>query len=223
MGDRVLLDYVGVGTLPHPKRFPDGPGPSPSVGGVIGEAVPFFGWPRPPEPRRPILLDPDLQNALRRAIKPAVILHVAMLSEPVILVVVGVVLGQLGIFGNTHGLKSDIGFMHMIFIGTSALSFGFSFFFRRSMLSREKLIPSGADAMVVVGNYNRAQAVSNVCAVMPAPLGLVDFMMTGELTLLVVCAAIGVAMMMMTFPRLETLEAAAEAWLERGETLETEK
>lgn len=169
------------------------------------------------------MLDPDLQNELRQATTTAVVLHVAMLFEPVVLVVMAVVLGKSSILENAPGLNSDGGSAHALFVGMSALSFGLFFLFRRSMLSPEKLAPEGADAKAVVGNYKRAQIVPNACAVAPSILGLVNFVITGDMTFLFVCAAIGVAMMIMTFPRHETLEAAVEAWLERGETSGTAK
>ena len=158
--------------------------------------------------------DPNLQKELTQASKTVGIVHIAMLCEPVILVVVAFMLNSAGLLRTMPEGDSLVSMMRAIFVLLSVVGFAGFFAVWRIMLSPEKIAPNGAAAAKIRSNYVSAQVCLDVIAATPTTFGFVLFVLSGKMLFLVIVAVIGIALMIVFFPRsgdLETMVAAQAA------------
>jgi hypothetical protein len=171
------------------------------------------------------LPDPNLRKELAQANKTAGTIHIAMLCEPVLLVVLAIMLRQAGVLRTMPAGDSLLGAMSTIFVLLSVAGFAGFFAVWRIMFSPNRIAPNGAAASKIRTNYISAQLCLNVLATTPSIFGFVLFVFSGGMIFLVVVAAVGIALMLATFPRpgnLETIVAqqAAKAKESSMETIE---
>lgn len=155
--------------------------------------------------------DPNLQEELTQASKTATIVHCAMLCEPVILVVVALVLRNAGVLRTMGEEDSLVGIMRTIFFLLSVLAFGGFIAVWRLMFTPEKMVPRGIAPSKIRTNYVSAHVSLDVIATLPTTFGFVLFVLSGAMTFLVVVALVGIVLMIVVFPRPETLASMVAA------------
>jgi hypothetical protein len=171
--------------------------------------------------RKAIVLDPDVQQELRDSSKTAVILHLAMLSEPVIYVIVAMVLKKTGAIASEGEAPTLVPLVRSIAVFVSVLVIAAVILLRRVLFSPERLAPSGATVRDIGMLYARSQIVIDTLAALPATLGLVLFLIGGSMEFLFLLAITSLAILVLIFPRYDVLEQAVMARIMKGETVRT--
>jgi hypothetical protein len=164
------------------------------------------------------LLDPDLRQELKQISRTVTFLHTGLLFEPLLYIGIAIALKQAGSLESSPHAESFLGVIHAAFILISALAFAAVVALRRALFSPERVIPDGADIARIRDGYSRSQIVSDALAVTPPTLGLVYFIMSGSMGLLIVTSIVTLGVMIFCFPRYETLEAAVTARIAQGWT-----
>ena len=164
------------------------------------------------------MLDPQFQEELKNANKTVLILHVSMMSEPLVYVIVAFVLRGVSNFKGLEEFQSSLPLIRSIFVLLSVPVIPAIAVLRRRLFSPDRMVPGGADTRKMAMVYSRAQVVVDALAVVPATFGFVLFLIGGGMDYLVVLSAGSIAMLIFLFPRRETLERAVMARVLRGET-----
>lgn len=178
------------------------------------------------------MLDPGLQEELKRISRTAAIAHCALLLQPVMLLAVAAALKQTGVLGE---YEHPVGILSKIFLLVSALFFVGAAYYRKISLSPHKLSESlaenfdaslgagGIDAAIIKLYYSRTQIIPAMLAVGPSSIfGLAIFLLSREMGHLVALAGASVGYMVLAFPGHEKLEAAVAEMITRGEAPESE-
>jgi hypothetical protein len=171
------------------------------------------------ESRKAVVLDPELYEELRTGVKTALVLHIAMLSEPLIYVIVALVFREVSGFRGLEESQSSLPLMRSLFLLLSVLTVPAIVVFRKLLFSPDKLVPSGADFHKVAMAYSRAHMVIDALAVVPATLGFVLFLIGGDMEYLMMLSTASITMLILLFPRRETLERAVTDRILRGERI----
>ena len=166
------------------------------------------------------MLDPDLQKELKNAIKTAVVLHVAMVCEPVMYVIVALVLRQAGFDRGMAGQQPVVALMRSAFIVISVAVIPAIVFLRRALYTPQRIAPSGADTQRIGMLCSRAQLIIDAVAVVPVTLGFVFFLVDGSMGLLTALSVVSLVILAMIFPRYEMVEVAVMARMMHGETFQ---
>jgi len=163
------------------------------------------------------VLDPELHEELRIAEKTALALRIAMLSEPFIYVTVALMLREVSDFGGPEEFQSGLPLMRSFFLLLSVLAVLAIVVIRNLLFSPDRLNSSRVDFHKVAMAYSRAQMVIDTLAVVPATLGFVLFLIGGDMDYLVILSIASITMLILLFPRRETLERAVTDRILRGE------
>ena len=166
------------------------------------------------------MLDPDLQKELKNAIKTAVVLHVAMVCEPVMYVIVALVLRRTGFDRGMVGQQPVVALMRSAFIVISVAVIPAIVFLRRALYTPQRVVPRGADAQRIGMLCSRAQLIIDAVAVVPVTLGFVFFLVNGSMDLLIALSIVSLVILAMVFPRYEMVEGAVIARIMQGETVQ---
>jgi len=166
------------------------------------------------------LLDSDLREELKPINKTVTFLHMALLFEPLLYIGVAIALKQAGFLEGSSHAESFVGAARAVFILISAVAFAAVVMLRRVLFSSERVIPDGADIARIRDSYCRPQIVADALAVTPPTLGMVYFIISGSMGLLIATSMVSIGFMIFYFPRYETLEAAVTARIAQGWTLQ---
>lgn len=165
------------------------------------------------------MLDPELRQELLNTNKTVSVMHLSMLVEPVVYVLVAFLLKSAADFQGLERSQDFIPAVRSIFLIISVLAIPAVVSLRRFLFSPERIAPADADVEKIAMRYSRSQLIIDAVAAVPATLGFVLFLLGGKMDLLFVLSAVSIAIMVLIFPRYETLEQAAIARMIRGETI----
>lgn len=167
------------------------------------------------------MLEPDLQKELKNASRGVLFVHVAMLSEPIIYVIVAFVLRDAAQFEGLDSAREAATAIQSAFILVSVLTIPTIVFLRRILLAPERLIPVGAGTERIGALYMRSQVIIDALAAVPATLGFVLFLIYGNMGMLVLFSLGSIVLLVAVFPRYEILETAVMARIMAGEAIGT--
>jgi hypothetical protein len=166
------------------------------------------------------LLDPDIQRELKKSANTVAILHMAMLFEPIAYLIVAFVLKSAGFGGTMHESQDIIPLMHSVFMLISVAVIPAVILLRRILFTPERIVPSGTNVQRIATSWARAQLVVDALAVILATLGLVLFLMNGNMNTLAVLTVGSLVILALVFPRYGMVEEAVTARILQGETIE---
>lgn len=165
------------------------------------------------------MLDPELQEELKNANRTALVLHIAMLIEPLVYVIVALVLREVSDFRGLEESPTGLALMRSLFILLSILVIPAIVLLKRVLFSPDRIVSGKAGMHGVAMAYTRAQMIVDALAAVPATLGFVMFLIGGSMDYLVMLSTASVAMLILLFPKSDTLENTVMDRMLRGETV----
>jgi len=166
------------------------------------------------------LLDLDIQKELKNVAKTGMILHFAILCEPVVYAVVALIVKRAGFDGAAKGPQPLFPFMRSSFVLLSIVMILALIFLRKILFAPERIFPSSASAREIGMLWTRSQLIVDVFAVTLATLGLALFFISGNMDFLLGLSIVSLVVSSFLFPRYEKLEEIIMTGIMKGNVLQ---